>query len=376
VEELLPPARPEVIAYNNTWYALYFVRTGWSLLGLALLLRLGISARIRSFAERKTGIGLLRVALYFALYSLLLLLWMLPLSLTGYLIERGYGFATLTPMTWLLDRGRSYLLGLVYIPIIWLGYLLLRRSPKRWWLWLWAGLIPVSFFITILYPIVADPLFNRFQPLSDSPIRRSLRSLAQRAGIGEAQIYEVNMSARTTKLNAYVTGIGPTKRIVLWDTTLKSLPEDEILAIMAHEIGHYVLRHVWWGLSLGIAGGFAILWLLSRLYPWAVGRFGARAGIRDIHDIAGLPLFMLILSLLLFLQTPVESAISRYMEHQADRYGIELSRMNEASARAFVSLHKRNYSDPDPPRLFVYWFYSHPPVRERVAFALRYRPSP
>jgi STE24 endopeptidase len=301
---------------------------------------------------------------------------MLPLSLIGYLIERGYGFATLTPTTWLLDRGRNYLLGLLYIPIIWLGYLLLRRSPQRWWIWLWAGLIPISCFITILYPIAIDPLFHRFQPLPDSPIRRRLQSLAQQAGIGEAQIFEVNMSARTTKMNAYVTGIGPTKRIVLWDTTLRTLPEDEILAIMAHEIGHYTLRHIWWGLLLGITGGFAILWLLSRLYPWAVNRFGKRAGIRDIHDIAGLPLFMLLLSLLLFLQTPVESAISRHMEHQADRYGIELSRMNEASARAFVSLHMQNYADPDPPRLFVYWFYSHPPIRERVEFALRYRPSP
>jgi len=370
----LPPAPPESVAYNRIWYTLYFVGAAWGLLGLGLMVWGGLGARLRDLAERRARAPFLRAALLYALLSLLLLLWRLPVSLYGYSVERAYGFATLTPWAWLLDRGRGYVVGLLNVPAVWIGYLLLERSPKRWWLWLWLASLPWMLAMTVLAPILIDPFYNRFRPLPASPLRTDLLALANRAGIEGAQVYEVDSSQRTTKLNAYVAGLGPTKRIVLWDTTLRTLRHDEILAITGHEIGHYVLGHVWCNFVAGVVGAFALLWLLSRLLPWAVRRFGPRAGIRSLHDLAGLPLAMLLLSALLFLQTPVESAISRYQEHQADRYGLELTRLNEATARAFITFVQRDYADPDPPPFLVFWFFSHPPIRQRVDFALRYRP--
>lgn len=372
---VLPRARPEIRAYNRTWYVLYFVGAAWNFLGLGLMVALGVGARLRDGVERRARSRLLRTALFYAAFSLLLLLWRLPLGLYGYGVERGYGFATLTPGLWLLDRGRGYLLGLLEaVPAVWIGYWLLERAPRWWWLWLWAASIPWTLAMTVLRPILVDPLYNRFQPLPPSPLRTELLALADRAGIRDAQVYEVDISRRTKKLNAYVAGLGPTKRIVLWDTTLRALSADETLAIVGHEMGHYVLGHVWWNFAMGGIGAFGLLWLLSRLLPWAIRRCGPRAGVGSLHDLAGLPLALLLLSVLLFVQTPVESALSRWQEHQADRYGLELTRLNEATARAFIAFVERDFADPDPPRFIVFWFYSHPPIRERVEFALNYRP--
>ena len=315
---------------------------------------------------------LARGAAVFAGVSALMLLWRIPVQLTSYLIERDYGFATLGPGLWAWDRALGYLIGLVRIPAVWLGFLLLERAPRRWWLILWAFSIPWTLVMTVLAPVAFDPAYNRFQALQNPRLEKRLLELAHQAGIPDAKVLVADYSKRTRKVNAYVTGIGPTARMVLWDTTLAAMSEDEIVAIMGHEIGHYVLSHVWWSFVGGVGASFVILWLLSRLYPWATGRFGRRAGIRSPHDLAALPLALLLVWLMIFLQTPLESAFSRYQERQADRYGLELTRMPEATARAFIAFVDRNYSDPDPPPFIVFWFYSHPPLRERVSAALRY----
>jgi STE24 endopeptidase len=370
----LPPARPEIVAYNRTWYALYFLGTAWQFLGLALMVRLRFGPRLRDRVERRTRARLLRAALFYGVFSLLMLLWNLPLGVYAYVFERSYGFATLSPLRWLADRGIGWLFGLLNILAVWFGYLLLERSPRRWWLWLWLASVPWTLTMIVLYPVLIAPAYNTFRPLRNTELRDKLLALASKAGIEGARVYEVDSSRRTTKLNAYVAGLGPTKRIVLWDTTLRALSDDEILAIMGHEMGHYVLGHVWWNFGAGVAGAFVLLWLLSRMLPWAIRRFGPRAEIRSPHDLAGLPLALLLLQLLLFLQTPVESAFSRWQEHQADRYGLELTHLNAPMARAFITFVQRDYADPDPPRFIVFWLSSHPPLRERVEYALNYHP--
>ncbi len=354
------------------------------------MIRFGIGRRIRDAVDktlglpsaqhktpsalRRTGLSILRAALFYAAFSFLYLCWNLPLGFLGYRIERSYGFATYGLGLWTMDRVRGYLIGLLTVPAVWLGYLLLERSPRKWWLWLWLASIPWTVAMTVASPLLVLRAYNRFEPLPPSPLRERLLILAQKAGIGDAKVYRVDSSKRTTKVNAYVAGIGPTKRIVIWDTTLRAMPEDQIVAIVGHEIGHFVLRHVWWNVVIGIPGMLLFLWLLSRVLPLAIEKIGTKAGARNLHDIAGLPLAMLILNVFLFIQTPVESAISRYEEREADKFGLELTHLNEPTAQAFISFVESNYADPDPPKFIVFWFYSHPPLRERVEFALEYHP--
>ncbi len=378
---ILPPASPGVIAYTRSRYALYFVGTAWTLLCLGLIVKLKVGRRLTDRIDRwlpprtpRLLRPLLRAALFYAGYSLIMLAWGLPVGLTSYGIERSYGFASYGLGLWALDRLRGYLFGLMTITTVWIGYLLLARSPRRWWLWLWAISVPCTVAATAIAPAVVDAAYNRFQPLPPGDLRRHIQQLADRAGIGDAKIYRVDSSRRTTKLNAYVTGIGPTKRIVIWDNTIRELPEDQVLSIVGHEIGHYVLRHIWVNVAVNILGGFIFLGLLSRLLPWVFARFGESAGLHRVDDLAGLPLVMMVIYLMLFLQTPFESAITRIEERQADRFGLNLTRNPEAAARAFVSLGKYNFDDPDPPRFIYYWFYSHPSLKERVEDALAFTP--
>lgn len=370
----LPPARPEIIAYNRFWYVLYFVGAIWLFAGYALLIRMRFGPRLRDSLERKYPRRLwIRQALFFAALSFVLMLWNLPLGAIGFSHEKAYGFATQSVWLWMADHGRALLLGMLTIPAVWVGYWLIRRSPKRWWLWLWAASVPWQFGMFILTPVVIAPLYNDFRPLQDPVLRDRLLALAERAGVKGAQVYQVDKSTRTTKLNAYVAGIGPTKRIVICDTTLKALTQDEIVAIMAHEMGHYVLGHVWIRLGENIVGAFVLLWLLSRLYPWAIQRWGERIGVKHILDLGGLPVFLMILQMMLFLQTPIESALSRRDERAADRFGLEMNGDGAAMARAYVAFVRKDFADPDPPAFIVFWFYSHPPLRERVEMALAHR---
>ncbi len=370
----IPKPRPEILAYNRIGYALYFVGTAWELLGLWMIFSSGLSAKFSNIANPLSRFRLIRAAVFFALLSAFMLAWRLPLSLAGFLIERHYGLSAMSPWLWIADLGRGYLFGLIKIPAVWLGYLLLERSPGRWWLWLWAASVPWTLAMAVLYPVFIAPAYNHFKPFPDTPLRRELISLADRAGIHGAKVYLVDISRRTKKLNAYVAGLGPTKRIVIWDTTLRGFSDDQILAIAGHEMGHYVLGHVWQGFYAGAFGAFVMLWLLSRLLPWVIGRFGERKGVREIHDLAGLPVVLIIFTGMLFLQTPIESAFTRWQEHEADRYGLQLTHLNEATARVFIGFVEHNYSDPDPPSFITFWFGSHPPLKDRVEFALTYHP--
>jgi STE24 endopeptidase len=384
---LIPRPRPEIIVYNRTHYALYFAGTAWGFLGLGLAVRFRLGRRILDVVDSRMGFSganavshlpfkksVVRTAVYFSLLALLLMFWRLPLGLVSYGIERSFGFATLSVYKWFGDRILGFLFGLSSIPAVWFGYWLIQRSPKRWWLWLWVGSIPWTIATAVIVPLVVDPVYNHFVPLENGPLKSDIIALAHKAGIREVNVLRVDSSKRTTKVNAYVSGIGPFTRIVIWDTTLNKLTHDELLAILGHEMGHYALHHIWRNVVIGIGGAFCILFLFSRILTWSVSRFGSLAGIRGIHDLAGLPLALLILNIMLFVQTPIESAISRYNEHEADRYGLELTRLNEATARAFAGFVEQNYSDPDPPKVIVFWLYSHPPTRERVEFALSYKP--
>ena len=180
-------------------------------------------------------------------------------------------------------------------------------------------------------------------------------------------------SRRTSHVNAYVTGIGPSTRIVLNDTALQRLPEDQILAVVGHEMGHYAENHVLVGVGVGAVGSGLLFALLAFVLPRIVRKHGATARIRGLNDLAALPLVMLTIYAINLSTAPIRSAISRELEHRADVFGLRITGLNEATARLMVGFAERDLADPDPPRLLHLWFGTHPTLKERIYFALHFR---
>lgn len=217
-----------------------------------------------------------------------------------------------------------------------------------------------------IQPVVIAPLYNDFYPLKNKELETKILSLAEQANIPAEHVFEVNMAEKTNALNAYVTGVGSNSRIVLWDTTLNRLSDKEILFIMAHEMGHYVEKHIYFGLVGYIFMTLIGLWLTSRIMTWIIARHGRVLKLKKISDISSLPLFLLITSMLLFASSPISNYVSRYQESRADQYAIELMGDKEAAVTAFQKLTKSGLSEVNPP-LLVKWFrYTHPPMLERI----------
>jgi Zn-dependent protease with chaperone function len=375
-----PVAVPEpderTMSYYRSGIVLFVVNFCWGLLVPALFLFTGWSAGIRRFAERIGRNWFFTIGFYFVIFSLLTFIIDFPLSYyESFVREHQYELSNQTFGKWLSDEFKGLCVGLIGgFLFLWVPYLLLRRSP-RWW-WLYTSLLAVPFLIlTILIePVWIDPLFNKFGPMKDKALEAKILSLAERAGIEGSRVYEVAKSEDTKALNAYVNGFGATKRIVLWDTTLQKLGDQEILFVMGHEMGHYVLGHVWQGILF-----FSLLILLTLLAihltaGWLIGRFRARFGFEQLSDIASLPLLMLLFGLYLFIVTPVALAFTRHQEHEADRFGLEITQNSHAAATAFVKLQTENLSNPRPGPLVKIMTASHPPLGERIDFANTYRP--
>jgi Zn-dependent protease with chaperone function len=251
---------------------------------------------------------------------------------------------------------------------------LIRRSPGRWWLYTAILSLPVMFFVMLVEPIWIDPLFNDFGPMHDKQLESGILALADQAGIQGGRVFEVNKSVDTNAVNAYVTGLASSKRIVLWDTMLAKLSPREVHVVMAHEMGHYVLNHVLQGLLLVFAGILLALFLIDRAATFLLGRYKDRLGFDQLSDVACLPLLLLLGQLAVLLLMPLGLAFSRHIEHEADRFALELTRDNRAAATAFVRLQNENLSNPRPGPLFMLLRASHPSLGERIEFANDYQP--
>jgi Zn-dependent protease with chaperone function len=366
--------------------ALRYYRSGnviWAvdqILGLglpALLLFTGLSARLRTFAA-SIGRGHMypTLVITFALLSVLLFLIQLPMSYyVGYAREHAYGLSTQLFGKWAADQLKGLAVGLlVGAAVLWVPYLLLARSPGRWWVWTGALSLPFFALVLLVTPVFIAPLFNKFGPMKDKALESQILAEAARAGVDGARVYEVDKSVDTEKVNAYVTGVGSTKRIVLWDTLLKRLSPRQTRFVVGHEIGHYVLGHVVISIFVSSALVLLGLWGVHRTADGLLGRFGAQFGFDRLADPASIPLFMLLLSFFSLLVTPASLALSRHQEHEADRFGLELTHDNHAAATAFVALQRQNLANPRPGWLFKVFRASHPPIGERVDFINEYRP--
>ncbi|MCS7460659.1 M48 family metallopeptidase [Paenibacillus doosanensis] len=350
-------------------YLSYFISTPveWGI--LIVLMTLGCSSWFRSLAERLTGWSLLRMAVYLLLLQLALYVIELPLDYYLHELNRSYGLTNQSASSWLLDIAKGFGVNMIIsIPLYWLLYTAIKRSPRRWWLWGWAVSVPLTLFFTFIQPVVLAPIFNDFKPLQDQQLKQQILQLAGQANIPADQVYQVDKSKQTNALNAYVTGIGSTTRIVLWDTTLKKLNADEILFIMAHEMGHYVKHHVLWGTLWGIVESFIGFWLVFRLFHWIHRRWGSAIRARGPLDYAGLPVLLLLVSVLSFAASPLDNAISRMNEHSADAYAVELRGDPDAGIRAFQKLASVSLSDVNPPALVQFFLGTHPTLIQRIDY--------
>jgi Zn-dependent protease with chaperone function len=256
----------------------------------------------------------------------------------------------------------------------WVPYLLMIRSPRRWWLYTGMLSIPFLFATMLVEPIWIDPLFNRFGPMKDKALERSILAMAERAGINGSRVFEVEKSVDTNAVNAYVTGVLGTKRIVLWDTLIAKLDEPELLFVMGHEMGHYVLGHVVRSILLGSIVILAGLFLVDRLGRRLIARFAHRLGFDRLCDIASVPLVLMLIQVSSLVLSPAVLAYSRYQEHEADRFALELTRTNHSGALSFVKMQAENLSIPRPEWFYKVFRSTHPSVGERIDFCNTYHP--
>jgi STE24 endopeptidase len=231
--------------------------------------------------------------------------------------------------------------------------------------------VAISIFVE---PLIIEPMFNKFTPMAPSSLRDDIAGIAAKAGINDAPIFVVDKSKQTKTINAYVTGIGSSARIVLWDNTIKRLPQDQIRAVVAHEAGHYALGHIFWGFLVASGGIFVVLLAVERCQNLIIAKLPSRWQVTSMTDLTAIPVAFLAIFLGSFLVSPLDNAISRLMEHQADAFGLQLTGDGPAMARAFVSLSEQNLSNPDPPALVKLWLFSHPTLKERIEFCLNLHP--
>jgi Zn-dependent protease with chaperone function len=373
---VVPEPSPLAIRYYRSGNLLWGIETALGLLIPALLLFTGFSARLRNAAFRIDRRWLPALVLYALLFTLTTALLTLPLAYyEGFLRQHAYGLSNQSLGKWLSDWLKGVgLSGLGLALVLWIPYLLLRRSPERWWLYAGLATLPIATFLLVITPIWVDPLFNDFGPLKDRALEARILRLADRAGIPGSRVYQVNKSVDTKTVNAYVTGVGATKRIVLWDTIVAKLEPAQVVFVVAHEVGHFVLRHVLAFIVVATILATLSLYVVHRVAGRLIARFSQRFGFDRLSDIASLPLLILLGTAVSFVATPVVLALSRYQEHEADRFALELTRNNRAAATTFVRLQEENLSVPRPGLLYMLWRGSHPSLGDRIEFANRYRP--
>jgi Zn-dependent protease with chaperone function len=346
------------------------------LLGVAialLLLGTGLSEWLRDFAERTPRFKSLQVAIYAASYTGIVFLLSFPLSIyADYFREHSYGLATQSFGLWFREQLIGLVIGVIgsVLGLIVL-YAVFRRAPRSWWLW--GTAVGVFFFAlsTMIAPVFIAPLFNTYKPLADPKISQPILAMAAANEIPVHEVFEVDASRQTNRVSANVSGLFGTTRISLNDNLLKRCTLPEIRAVMAHEMGHYILNHsfkLMLYLGLFVFGGFAFCKLT---FDRAVRRWGEHWGLRGLADPAGFPLLVLLFSIFFFLITPLYNTAIRVTEREADAFGINTAR--EADGFAKVSLKLGDYRKLDPGPIEEMIFFDHPSGRARIRMAMDWK---
>ena len=382
---LSPDKYQKAIAYSRAGYRLYFLSVFWNLAIILFLLQSRFFAKLRDFAESRSPSHTLEAVVFVPVPFVLLALLNLPIRLYWHHLSLYYQQSIEPWGPWLSDWAKAELLEIALaLLVVTVLFALIRSRPRYWWLFAWLGAIPLSLFLGLIAPWYVDPLFNKFRPLQETQpeLVQSIGELSRRAGIPipPERMFLMQASAKTNAINAYVAGLGPSKRIVIWDTSIRKTKPDELLYIVGHEMGHYVLGHVVKGFAYFLALLFVALFLAYRLLQWTIARWGSAWGIRGQADWASLGALLLLFNIMNFFGEPIGNAISRIQEHAADAYGLELIQglipnANQVAAHSFQVLGEEDLDDPNPPKFIVLWLYSHPPLSDRLRFAHNF-PNP
>ena len=317
----------------------------------------------RSFGHSSIVTGLI----YFAVMSALFYLISLPFSLySTFVIEQRYGFNTMTLKLWLTDLAKRLLLSLaIGVPVLSaVLWFMDRYSNSLWWLYVWILLATVQLFVTSLFPVFIVPLFNKLTPLEDGALKERIRAVAQKVNFKMSGVFTMDGSKRSTHSNAFFAGMGKFRRIVLFDTLVKSLSEPELVAVLAHEMGHNIKKHVWKGFLLGLGGSLLGLYVLSLMIhaPWFYEAFGFETP----SSYAALFIFIKASGSFLFFLEPLFSMLSRKHEYEADRFAAEAIGRAQPMIQGLVKLTKDNLSNLTPHPLYSFFYYSYPTVMERI----------
>jgi Zn-dependent protease with chaperone function len=385
VEYAPPPAEyARAKAYSNTRYRHFFINALYGFLLLLVVLRWRLAPAFRDLAERASARRGLQLIVFAPLILLTLAVLGIPSDIWDQSLQRAYGLSVQSWGPWLRDwivnQAVTLIVGTLLVAIL---YAVIRRSPRRWWFYFWLASIPVLLALFFLQPIVIDPLFYTFKPLqTEQPVLLSeMQKVVHRGGmeIPADRMFVMNASSKQTGLNAYVTGFGASKRVVVWDNTIAKATIPETLFVFGHEMGHYVLLHIPKEISIDAAILLFLLYVGYRLANGMLARWGAQWGIRDLRDWASLPALYFVITVLAFFATPAFNGVSRHFEHEADRYGLEVihgivPNPNQVAAHYFQKSGETNLSDPDPSTFIKVWFYDHPTRPERVHFVATYDP--
>jgi STE24 endopeptidase len=356
-------------AYRGPTYLGFFVGLAIEIVTLIALARGPLPRLATSLSDVRGGFAV-RVALIALFVAAVTTAAALPLSyVRGFAIQRAWGLSTQDVGGWSSDVGRGFAITAVIAAIsAVVFYGLLRWQPRTWWAWGWAAFSLLSALLVFLYPVVIAPLFNKFTPLPDAELASEIRSLAREVGVDVDEVLVADASRRTTAENAYVAGLGNTKRVVVYDTLLEGGGSDDTLFVVAHELGHakdnHVIKNV--GLScLGLAVGFAALyWLAGRPSVWGW------AGAEGIADPRGLPVILLFATVMGVLSLPAQNAVSRNFERAADRTAFSLISDPDPAVRSFRRLALANLADLRPPAVVEFMFFTHPSIPDRIDTAL------
>jgi Zn-dependent protease with chaperone function len=381
----LPPDRYQKARSINQirlWVTL--VSFVWGVAALWLVLRWKMSARYRTWAEKAARRRFVQALAFTPLLILTLDVLGFPLTAFRHSMGLKYGLSVQGWGSWFWDWIKGELVSVVVATIlVWVLYAIIRRSRRRWWVYFWLASLPIALALFFLQPLVIDPLFFQFESLAakEPVLTQSLQRLVQRAGedIPPERMFWMGAGEKLNALNAYVAGFGQSKRIVVWDTTIKRLTAPQIVYVAGHEVGHYVLMHIPKLLAFGGSLLFVLFYLGYRTIDWLLERWGASWEVRGLEDWASLPALLLLFSVFYFCAMPVVSAVGRHYEREADQYGLEVTHgltadAAQACAQGFQALGDVNLDDPEPMPFAVFLYYDHPPIKDRVQFCLTYDP--
>lgn len=331
----------------------------------------GLSGRLMDIVSRRFKYRFFRIGAFAIVYLLFEFVIKLPLRYySSFIIVHRYEISNQTVFRWLSNVAKNFVIDIVIWGLfLWFPYYLIRKYRAKWWLYLGLLAFPVLIFTTYITPTLIDPLFNEYIPIQDPSLDMRIQEQLHRAGIEDCNVYQVNKSIDTKNMNAYMTGTFKSKRIVLWDTTIENLTEDETISILSHEIGHYIEGHIWKSIFLGSLLIILALFLTNKICLWFIDNAPTAFRFRRLHQIASLPLILLVINGLMFFSSPIVNAHSRHYERQADAVEMELTQDADSFVSVLTKLYRQSLSMPRVSKLYRLWYNSHPTYEERVRFA-------